>query len=202
MREGILALMQHEKDFSLIAAELKETSLPILENFNPDVVLIDYTLQEEFNLFMIDKITETLPSAQLIIMDLAPIHPEIIDYVKSGVSGFVLKGASLDEFKNTIRKVATGKKVLPAPLIGTLFAQIVSYGIKKETALKKEGVSITKREQEVIGLISQGLRNKEIANNLNLSVDTIKSHVHNILEKLSLENRTQIASYMHAYKDF
>jgi DNA-binding NarL/FixJ family response regulator len=101
----------------------------------------------------------------------------------------------------TIRSVAKGLQVLPSNLTESLFSQIVNHAVNgsKPSALL-EAVRMTKREKQVIDLISEGHSNKEIAQKIHLSTYTIKSHVHNILEKLALNSRVQIAKYAHDSK--
>ena len=130
-------------------------------------------------------------------MDLAPIQPSLVAYVRAGVAGFVLKDATFKEFLKTIRDVAQGKKVLPQSLTSSLFSQIVAHAAQTGRNNPYKSVRMTNREREVIELIAEGLSNKQIATRLNLAVDTVKSHVHNILEKLQLHTRLEIASYRH-----
>jgi two-component system NarL family response regulator len=135
------------------------------------------------------------------MMDVIPVNEEIMDLVNAGVSGFVLKEASFDEFVATIRSVAAGEKVLPPRLTESLFAQIARVAMERgdrqgegeERTL--EDVRMTRREREVIDLIGEGLSNKEIAQRLNIAAHTVKSHVRNVMEKLTLHTRLQIAAY-------
>jgi len=130
------------------------------------------------------------------VMDLVPTEVEILMFVREGVSGFVLKDATTVDFLKTIRAVAGGKKILPALMTGSLFSQIVEQAVNGTIPPRViEAVRMTKRERQVILLIADGLSNKEIANKLHLSTYTVKSHVHNILEKLLLQSRVQIAKY-------
>ena len=92
--------------------------------------------------------------------------------------------------------MAGGKKVLPSLMTESLFSQIVEQAVNgKITSRVTEAVRMTRRERQVISLIADGLSNKEIADKLHLSTYTVKSHVHNILEKLLLRSRVQIAKY-------
>lgn len=110
----------------------------------------------------------------------------------------MLKDINVTEFLKTIRSVNTGAQVLPPNLTGSLFSQIVEHEINgSKPATLNESVRMTKRERQVIELIADGCANKEIAQKLHLSTYTVKSHVHNILEKLSLNTRVQIAKHAH-----
>jgi DNA-binding NarL/FixJ family response regulator len=131
-------------------------------------------------------------------MDLLPIQSDVLKFIKAGVSGFILKDANITEYYKTIRLVYQGTQVLPSHLAGSLFSQIIENSIQesKPSAVIKS-IRLTKREQQVMKLISGGCANKEIALKLGISTFTVKSHVHNILEKLSLHTRVEIAKYSH-----
>jgi DNA-binding NarL/FixJ family response regulator len=141
----------------------------------------------------------------VIVINFASAQGGALQFVKAGVSGFILKDATIDEFRETIISVAHGTSVLPSLLTGSLFSQIVEHAVNggRDTSSKlPDSVRMTKREQEVIELISDGMSNKEIAQKLHLSKYTIKSHVHNILEKLTLHTRVQVARYAHTSKSY
>jgi DNA-binding NarL/FixJ family response regulator len=132
-------------------------------------------------------------------MDLSPVQADVLQYVKAGASGFILKDATLKDFLVTIKAVAEGAKVLPPTLTDSLFSQIIEYAMKGGKVKLKEAIMMTKREREVIELIADGLSNKEIGRSLHISTYTVKSHIHNIMEKLTLHSRLEIANY--TYKD-
>ena len=132
-------------------------------------------------------------------MNLAPVCAEVLQFVKAGANGFILKNTSSKDMILTIRKVAKGSTVIPHLLVDSLFSQIVDYSEIDKSKLQ-EDVQMTKREREVIGLLGDGLSNNKIGQQLDISTYTVKSHIHNIMDKLSLHTRLEIAnySYMHA----
>ena len=136
-------------------------------------------------------------------MDLFPLQEDIFEFVKAGASGFILKDADVDEFLKTIRSVFIGEKILPSHLTESLFSQIINDAVNRP---KKSGlirsVRMTKRERQVTILVADGLTNKEIGLKLHLSPFTVKSHIHNILEKLAMHKRIEIANYANTSQDF
>lgn len=162
-----------------------------------DIVLLDLVLRLQNSLRIVKTIRAKKPKAKIIVMDLAPVQPALAEYVRAGVSGFVLKDATLDDFLKTIRDVAQGVKVLPQMLTSSLLSQIADQATVRGKGDPFRSVRMTSREREVVELIAEGLSNKQIAARLNLAVDTVKSHVHNILEKLALHTRLEIARYRH-----
>lgn len=187
-----------QKDISVIATSGNHDALRAVTRARPDVVLLDLGLRGHNSLRIVQGVRESVPSAKIVIMDLVPIQEELVDFVEAGVSGFILKDATFDDFVTTIRSVARGTKVLPTEMTDSLFTQIVEQATRTKKASDAfRAVRMTRREREVIEQIAEGLSNKEIARQLNIAVHTVKSHVHNILEKLALHTRLEIATYAH-----
>lgn len=175
-----------------------ENILMMLDKFKDCIVLLDLGLRSQNSLGIVKLIRKHLPETKIIVMDLIPLQEDVFEFVQAGVSGFILKDANIDDFLETIRTVSEGTGVLPPNLTNSLFSQIVEHAISADKpSLIIESVRMTKREKQVIELISEGLTNKEVAQKLHLSTYTVKSHVHNILEKLALRSRIQIANYAH-----
>jgi DNA-binding NarL/FixJ family response regulator len=139
-----------------------------------------------------------VPAARVIVMGLLPIQEDVANYVRAGASGFVMKDASFEDFFATIRAVAAGAEILPQALTNSLFTQIARNAAVVDQAKVLETVSLTNREREVIALLGEGLSNKEIAARMNIAIHTVKSHVHNVLEKLALRSRLEVAAFSHA----
>jgi DNA-binding NarL/FixJ family response regulator len=145
----------------------------------------------------VESTRTTAPEARVIVMNLLPVEEDVVDFVKAGATGFVAKRARIDDLVATVRSVAGGAKVVLPPLTGALFSYIAKRATGRNAPTVSDAVRMSKREREVIDLIAQGLSNKEIARRLHIATDTVKSHVHNILEKLALHNRLQIAAHAH-----
>jgi len=200
VREGMTDMLNELPDVKVVLAA---TSLEaaMLKDTNPRVVLLDVGLQDKNSLRLAETLKKEMADSRVIVMDLLPVHEEIAEFVNAGVAGFILKDATFEDFVGTIRSVADGGRVLPAPMTGTLFSQIASVAVKRGRAAALEAVRMTQREREVIALIAVGMSNKEIAQRLNIATDTVKSHVRNVMEKLALHTRLQIAAYAHSHDD-
>ncbi|MDR3609434.1 MAG: response regulator transcription factor [Ignavibacteriaceae bacterium] len=199
LRDGIESILKKQPDMQVVATFGNgENILLMLEKVKPNIVLLDLGLRNQNSLQIVKLSKEHFPETKLIVMDLIPLQADVFEFVEAGVSGFILKDASITEFLNTIRLVYQGNQVLPPHLTGSLFSQIVEHAVNgsKQSAII-ESIRMTKRERQVIELISDGSTNKEIAQKLHLSTYTVKSHVHNILEKLALNTRVQIAKHAH-----
>ncbi|MFH1372358.1 MAG: response regulator transcription factor [bacterium] len=196
LREGITAMLNDQPDIRAVSMVGNGDALEKAKKIKPQVVLLDLGLRYQNSLRVAENIKKKYSKTEIVVMDLIPGQEEVVEFVKAGVSGFILKDATLDDFLDTIRTVANGKKVLPPSLTGSLFSQIVECAVHSGKADRMmNAVKLTKRESDIIDLISRGMSNKEIAKELNIAVHTVKSHVHNILEKLALRTRLEIASF-------
>ncbi|MCK9212377.1 MAG: response regulator transcription factor [Ignavibacteriaceae bacterium] len=196
LREGILGILKPHKDIIITAASGDgKNTLVKIKQLKPNVVLLDLGLRSQNSLRVVEIVKKDFPKAKIIIMDLAPVQADILQYVKAGANGFILKDASLNDFLITIRTVAEGSTVLPALLVDSLFSQIVDHAVREGKSKMKEAVQMTTREREVIMFLSEGMSNKEIGQKIHVSTYTVKSHIHNIMEKLALHTRLEIANY-------
>ncbi len=197
LREGLSAMLREQSDIAVIGSLSNGDGLSRMLKGHVDVVLLDLVLRSQTSLGLVESIKRSNPKTRIVVMDLEPVQPALVDYVTAGVDGFVLKDATFAEFLHTIRQVARGTRVMPSLLTSSLLFQIADHVTRSGKGNPFKSVRMTNREREVVELIAEGLSNKQIASQLNLAVDTVKSHVHNILEKLSLHTRLEIASYRH-----
>jgi len=193
VREALASMLGRLPDLQVVAAGVADDAF--MDETQPDVVLLDVGLRDEDSLGVAAALIKRSLGTKVIIMDLIPMSDDIVQFVNAGVSGFVLKDATFDEFVATIRSVAAGGKVLPSGMTESLFSQIAKAADAQGHEQVLEDVRMTRREREVIDLIGQGLSNKEIAQRLNIAAHTVKSHVRNVMEKLALHTRLQIAAY-------
>jgi DNA-binding NarL/FixJ family response regulator len=197
LRDGIVAMLKGHRTIKVVAASGNgENTVLRIQELKPNVILLDLGLRSQNSLHVVELVRKDFPGAKVIVMDLAPSQDDVLQFIKAGASGFILKDATFEDFLFTINSVADGKSVLPPILNGSLFSQIVEHAVKGGRSNINKAIQMTKREQEVIGLICEGLSNKEIAGRLHIATYTIKSHIHNIMEKLALHTRLQVASYM------
>lgn len=200
VREGITSVLNRFRDIRVVASEPSEHEA-LLEEVSPNVVLLDVGLETGDSMEIARKVMEDFPEAHLIVMDLLPASDDIVDFISLGVSGFIVKDAALDEVVGTIRAVAAGVDVLPEVMTATLFSEIAKEAVSAGGTHHEESVQLTPREGEVIELIAEGLSNKAVAKELHISIHTVKSHMRNIMEKLNLHSRLQLARYADEHLD-
>jgi DNA-binding NarL/FixJ family response regulator len=199
LREGIAALIHGQPGFKVLAATADiDEALNKVREARPDVVLLDFGLGNHDSLSLTAMVHGEVPSARIIVMGLMPAQQDVANYVRAGASGFIMKDASFEDFFATIRAVAGGAEVLPQALTSSLFTQIAKHAVAGSKARVLESVRLTVRERQVIDLLGEGLSNKEISTRMNIAIHTVKSHVHNVLEKLALHSRLEVAAFTHA----
>jgi DNA-binding NarL/FixJ family response regulator len=198
LRDGLSALLDDHGEFKVVAtAEGGSSALQQLQQHKPNVVLVDAALGRNRSQRLVESIKEAAPHARMIMMDMQPEEEDVVDFIKRGASGFIAKDAAFEDLIDTIRRVAGGEDVVPPQLTGTLLSHIAKQASVLRNTPLMAAVHMTKREQQITDLIAEGLSNKEIAQQLNIATYTVKSHVHNILEKLALDSRLQIAAHAH-----
>jgi DNA-binding NarL/FixJ family response regulator len=201
LRDGLTIMLDGQADMHVVSTIGSGNNVLIKANqAKPHVILLDVGLKSLNELSVVALVRKHLPEAKVIGMGFVPSQSDIVEFVSAGASGFILKDATVKEFLASIRSVARGEKVLPPSLTDSLFSHVVSLALNNNKGKNINAVRMTKREREIIVLIADGLSNKEIAQRLNIATHTVKSHVHNIMEKLALHSRLQIANFLHEDK--
>ena len=188
LRKGMEALLNQQSDIKVVKAvtdfENTESSLSECKN---SVVLLDVSLHDQNSLRLTKKMSRGTLGHVIIVMDIFTLKEEIDGYLNAGASGFIDREATLEEFLETIRKVASGARVLPNKLPGSLFSQIVEYAAQSGNVRPDEpAVKITGRERKIIELVGEGLNNKDIACKLKISPGKVRCHKDSIMKKLAL----------------
>ncbi|MDQ3137690.1 MAG: response regulator transcription factor [Gemmatimonadota bacterium] len=202
LREGITALLNEQPDLDAIAAAPAWSAVqPLMLESKPQLILLDSSLGPQYGMRLLETAKEARPTLRMIVMDMLGAPDEVVGFVQAGCSGPILKDATLDQLTATIRSVAQGIAVLPPALAETIFDHVVRRAAGQHLDGARESVMLTPREREVVALIAEGHSNKEIADRLHIAVHTVKSHVHAILEKLTLHTRLEIAAHAHRKSD-
>ncbi|MEJ2628946.1 MAG: response regulator transcription factor [bacterium] len=197
LRESIVHFLNEQEDMKVISLLSYADTPSYLKKLDlfPDIILLNFGTQYDINLEYMELINKSSSSTRIIATDVDPIQMDIIEFIQYGGSGFILKNATQDTYIQTVRKVAIGQKLLPEDLLETLFKQIEKFMPKNGSINSSHSVRLTVREREVIRLIQQGMCNSDIAQHLYISIHTVKSHVQNILGKLGLKSRLELAAY-------
>jgi DNA-binding NarL/FixJ family response regulator len=192
LRDGISALLDAQGLKVVAEARTSEDALHQVRRIRPALVLVNSAMSARETPRLVEALKKTAPETKIVVMDVTASHDALVDFVRAGASGFILKDASADDFMRTVHAVLDGACVLPPALAGTLFTYIADHS-RVRSGLEPSS-RLTQRERQVCELVAIGMSNKEIASRLNIAVHTVKSHVHSALEKLNLRRRVQIAA--------
>jgi DNA-binding NarL/FixJ family response regulator len=178
LREGIAALVNAESDMKLVAeATNGQEGIEKFRVHRPDVTLMDLQMPALNGIEAIIRIRSEFPSARIIVLTTYAGDVQVLRALRAGAQGYILKGHVRRELLDTIRAVHAGQKRIPPEVA----AELAEHAIEDE---------LSSRELDVLRLIATGNANKEIAGQLAIAEDTVKSHVTNILAKLGANDRT------------
>lgn len=192
VRHGMRALLEAEGDFTVVG-EMVSGAEAVLRvgDLVPEVVLMDLLMPDLDGVEATRLIKQRSPNSQVIILTSYHEDEHIFPAIRAGALSYLLKGASLEELTAAVRKAARGEAVLHPRVAVRLVQEL--RGASQENLLLAQ--TLTAREQEVLRLIAEGLSNAGIAEYLVISERTVKSHINNILSKLHLADRTQVAIF-------
>jgi len=193
-RKGLANLLETEEGFELVGeAQDGAEAVDKARQFEPDVVLMDISMPKMDGIAATREIRRHVPSAKVVMLTVMEEDNKLFDAIKGGAHGYLIKNVSPVSLFETLRGVVHGEAALSrltAAKIISEFAQQAHEGPKVSVEER-----LGAREREVLQLLSQGLTNKEIGNELNIAENTVKNHIRSILEKLHLANRVQAATY-------
>ena len=189
VRLGVSSYLSIQKDIEVVGeAENGLIGYEKALDLRPDVILIDLVMEVMDGIESTKKILGEWPAAKILIVTSFIDDEKVYPAIQAGASGYLLKTSTAREIADAIRATQRGERVLE-PEVTT---KIVQQATKPRKELHED---LTKREQEVLLLISEGKSNQEIADQLFITLKTVKTHVSNILAKLEVEDRTQAAIY-------
>ncbi|NWJ97691.1 MAG: response regulator transcription factor [Chloroflexi bacterium] len=192
VRRGLSSLLESEEGLEVVgqAADGFE-AIEQAEKLQPDVVLLDVEMPRLNGLVALPSILEKSPHSKVIILSTFADDERIFGALRAGASGYVLKDVAEHDLIEYIRKVVRGEPALAPQVAHRLISGVSQPHPKFDDALN----TISDRERQVLRLVGQGLSNKEIAARLSFTESTAKAHVHSLLTKLGLADRTQLALY-------
>ncbi len=191
IRQGLRVVIETQPDLELVGeASDGEQAVRQALALHPDIVIMDLQMPVKDGLAATREIAQADPHAQILVLTSFPDDDNVYAAIKAGAMGFLLKDSSAEYLLDAIRTVHRGESVLHPTIARKLMREI-----KQPPKLPPTTDPLTPREVEVLGCLAQGMANRQIADELSVSVRTVSTHVRNILDKLHLANRTQAALY-------
>ncbi|MGA9544093.1 MAG: response regulator transcription factor [Candidatus Sulfotelmatobacter sp.] len=193
LREALLRILSKKDDIRVLGAGSHGPgTLEQIVSTRASVVVLDSVSPVLAERGFVRELHRLNPAIRVVMVGMEAEEAVFLRAVQAGVVGYVLKDASAVEVARTIRAVATGEAVCPAALSVALFQWVARHRTATPSLHLKTSLGLSRREQELVGLIQQGLTNKEIATRLNLSEQTVKNHVHRMLRKVGAQDRLSI----------
>ncbi|MGL5576865.1 MAG: response regulator [Sarcina sp.] len=194
IREGLKMILSFDNEINVIAEGNNGVeALALCKEYNPDIVLMDIRMPIKNGVEATLDIKKEFPETKIIILTTFNDNDYIFDSLKNGASGYLLKDADPDEIISAVKSVYKGNMLIH-PEIALKLSTVLNAKSEKSSLKQTIDLSeLTDREKEVALLVAQGLSNKEICSKLFLSEGTVKNYVSKILDKLNLDNRTELA---------
>ncbi|HEX9653059.1 MAG TPA: response regulator transcription factor [bacterium] len=203
VRDGLRALFSSSPKFAIVGeAADGEQAIHLAAKCHPDILLLDITMPKVTGIEATRLIKKSHPDTKVLILTVHEEAEYIREIIMAGANGYVLKTADSKEIFAAVQAVAAGEQFFSPRVSKVIVDEFLKNARPEKANLppRPSDNQLTKREQELVVLIGDGLSNKEIAQRLHISTYTVKSHVHNILEKLALHTRLQISNYAHTLR--
>jgi len=196
-RHGISAVLTNQENISVVGEAVNGLeAIEKAEQLRPDVILMDLNMPQCSGLEATQALQTKMPQVNILVLTVSDNEADLFAAIKFGATGYILKNTEPEELVQAIYHIAQGGVILSPIMASKLLAEFkdLETGAEKKPAQEAES-NLSPREDEVLHLVSQGATNKEIADSLFISENTVKTHLRNIMDKLHLANRSQAAAY-------
>jgi len=200
-RDGLCKLLALEEDFEVVAqAQDGRQVLDVLQQYEPDILLLDLKMPGLDGLATLQRLQASKNKTRVIVLTASDDKNEFVQAMKLGTSGIVLKQTATELLIKSIRKVHAGEIWLDSHTTAAVIRQFVAADDTPvpapQTAPRdRERSPLSQREREIVALVAQGFKNKEMAEKMFISEQTVKNHLHNIFDKLGVSDRLELALY-------
>ena len=191
-RDGVRKLLESEEDISVVGEVSSGAECPaMLAKLKPDILLLDLRMPDKDGLTLLEEMNfDTLPT-RVVVLTATEDDRDVVRAMRLGARGVVLKQSASDLLIKSIRKVAGGEIWLDKRMT----AEVMKAFSKSTETGRREKPLLSDREKEIVQLVAQGFRNREIGEKLFISEQTVKNHLHNIFDKLGVSDRLELALY-------
>jgi DNA-binding NarL/FixJ family response regulator len=198
VRQGLRALLEAEPDFSIVGDTADGLELvPLVEDVQPDVLLLDLSMPGMNGLDIIRPVARRSPRTRILVLSMHANEAYVVDALRKGAVGYVLKDSGIENLVNAVRDVVAGRLYLSPQLCDRAIA---SYIANSDAVLPDEYESLTERERQVFHLAAEGHNNRSIATRLSISPRTAETHRTNLMRKLGLHNQVDLMNFAEKQK--
>ncbi len=191
LREGLVSLLKTQPDFRVVGeAGTVDEAIGLAQELKPELVLMDYSLPDGTGLDATQAILEVRPDIKIVFLTVHEGDDVLFGAIRSGARGYLSKNISATEMVGRLRGLAQGQAALTGDQVGRILTE---FARSPEPIGEDAFEELTPREVEVLKELAHGASNQEIADALFISVNTVRNHVHNILQKLDVANRDEAA---------
>jgi DNA-binding NarL/FixJ family response regulator len=198
-RDGLKQLLSTEKDFEVVGeAGHGDDVLPAVEKLHPDILLLDLKMPGTHGLAVLQKMQAAQSATKVIVLTASEDKNEFVQAMKLGTSGIVLKQSATELLFKSIHKVYEGEIWLDSHTTAAVIRQFAAgeeFPSVPANGRARERLPLSQREREIVTLVAQGFKNKEMAEKMFISEQTVKNHLHNIFDKLGVSDRLELALY-------
>ena len=195
-RRGLEVVLHTEDDIEVVGeAEDGDDAIAKAEELAPDVVLMDVRMPRVNGIEATQAIRDRVPTTKILMLTVSDEDSDLYEAIKAGASGYLLKEVSVEEVADSIRAVMQGESKITPSMASKLINEFSAMSKRADERQRLPVPALTARELEVLKLVAKGMSNREIADELFISENTVKNHVRNILEKLHLHSRMEAVMY-------
>ena len=194
-RKGIASLLKDIKQLEIVGeAGNGRDALEKARTLKPDIIIMDVEMPEMNGVEAVKHIKEELPECKVVMLTISDDDDSLFNSIKNGAEGYLLKSMDPDNLLEEVRGLMRGETALSKSVASKILTEFASI-CRKHRHINFEKFDLTEREAEILSLVAEGVTNKEIAINLSITENTVKNHLCNIMKKLHLQNRVQLATF-------
>jgi DNA-binding NarL/FixJ family response regulator len=195
-RRGLIQVLLFEEGIEVVGeGEDGEDAIKKAEELAPDVVLMDVRMPRVSGIEATRRLAEALPTTKILMLTVSDEEDDLYEAIKAGATGYLLKEISIEEVADAVRAVMQGQTLISPSMASKLIQEFNNLAKRADEKQQVPAPRLTDRELEVLKLVAKGLTNRDIADALYISENTVKNHVRNILEKLHLHSRMEAVIY-------
>jgi len=192
-RRGIVTVLTNQENINVVGEAVNGLeAIEKAEELAPDVIVMDLNMPQCSGLEATQALQAKMPQVSILVLTVSENEADLFAAIKFGATGYILKNTEPEELVQGIYHIAQGGVIISPVMATKLLAEFRDSGTNKTA---DEEANLSPREDEVLQLVAQGATNKEIADSLFISENTVKTHLRNIMDKLHLANRSQAAAY-------